>query len=632
MADCVANKIDSNATGLFFAETICGVLPTVADDGYEPTWYELEPNEYSGFGGDLSTMARTPINAGRQRKKGVVVDFDASAGFQQDFTQNNFNRLLQGFFFAKWREKFSTRMMNETALTVDDVSAGDSEYQASGDLGFVTNHLIKASGFTESGNNGLFPAVAVTGNTVEVSGSLTDETPTNAAQLEAVGYRFPSGELSMSVSGDIGTLNITTAPVAATGDLTVDAGNAAPGDTITIGDVEYTFISGTPSSEGEIPVGADDVETAENVASAINGDVMHTPPHPDVEAFDNGDGTVTVTALVPGTTGNLIGTETDGANLSFASTALSGGTGISFLGLGLIVGEWVFIGGDDTNTQLGDNVGYARVGNITDQTLRLDKTTFDVSEQSAGSLAVELFFGNVIRNEKDPDLIDTRYYEFMRTLGLDMDGRQSEYITRAVANELTLNVPVTDKVTSDITYIAATRQSRKGAEGPKVGDRVSAPSEDAYNTSSDVYRIAMYQVDPLDSNPLSFFGFLSEYEIAINNNVSGVKAIGRLGNIDVNVGNFDVGGELTAYFTDVEATIAVEQNADVTVDAIFAARNSGLVWDIPLMGLEGGEVTVTADEPVTFPVTQMGAENPAGYTLLHVNFPYLPDVAMPTND
>ena len=94
------SNIDSNVTGLRYSEeTSLGVANGSA------VWYPLEPNEYADFGGEVVTVARNPINAGRQNKKGVVVDLNASGGFNTDLTSTNVQDIMQGFLWADFRRK-----------------------------------------------------------------------------------------------------------------------------------------------------------------------------------------------------------------------------------------------------------------------------------------------------------------------------------------------------------------------------------------------------------------------------------------------------------------------------------------------------------------------------------------------
>jgi hypothetical protein len=94
--------------------------------------------------------------------------------------------------------------------------------------------------------------------------------------------------------------------------------------------------------------------------------------------------------------------------------------------------------------------------------------------------------------------------------------------------------------------------------------------------------------------------------------------------------NFEVGGDLTAYFTNVAAINSLRNNADVTIDAIFARANAGFVFDVPLLGLGGGKLGVEKDTSITLPLETMGAQSAANYTLGLTFFEYLPTVAMPT--
>lgn len=139
----------------------------------------------------------------------------------------------------------------------------------------------------------------------------------------------------------------------------------------------------------------------------------------------------------------------------------------------------------------------------------------------------------------------------------------------------------------------------------------------------------MYVLDDTTTLPTPLFGYISEGSLEINNNVESLKAVGVLGGFDVSVGMFEVGGSVTAYFTSIAAVQAVRKNSDVGFYSISAANNGGFLFDIPLMGISGGQLAVESDSPITIPIDNAGAKSKFGYTLLTEFFSYLPNVAMP---
>lgn len=297
--------------------------------------------------------------------------------------------------------------------------------------------------------------------------------------------------------------------------------------------------------------------------------------------------------------------------------------GVGMDTFGVVPGEWVFIGGDAVNSQLAKIKGFARVKTISPTGWVLDKYTFVPEADSGAGKSVQVMLGIVIKNESDPLLIKRFSYQFERTLGRDADGAMSQYVIGAVANEFTLNVEQTEKVTGEMGFVACDSVARSGAVGLKPGTRPPLVSGQAYNTSSDVRRISFGIVG--DSKPL--FVYATDMTLTIGNNASGAKAIGVLGNFDINVGTFDVGGSVTAYFQDVRAVNAVNDNADVTMDVIMVTNNSGIVYDVPLLALGNGMISVEQDQSVTVPLDTMAAESEFGHTLMYVNFPYLPSIA-----
>lgn len=506
----MANKIDSNVTGLRFAEEAS--LKTLPGS---PVWYPLEPNSYSDFGGQIATVARNPINPSRQRKKGVTTDLDASGGFNQDLTFNNTTRLMQGFFFADIREKKTTVPMNTAATPITGVTGASKTYAAAAGLtGFLANQLIMASGFGVTANNGLKSvASASTATAVVINEVISDEaSPPAAAKLEAVGYQFASATLDVTMNGSLVRLN-------------------------------------------------------------------------------RASGTFDMTTL------------------------------------GLIPGEWVYVGGDAAGTQFANNRGFARIGVIDATYIEFDKVSWTPQAEVGTGKTIRLFFGSVLKNESDPSLIKRRTYQVERTLGADANGTMSEYLVGAVPNELTLNIAQADKVTMDLTFVAVDNEQRTGTQGVKSGTRPTLVPGSAFNTSSDFSRIKLALASSTDAAPTPLFAFATEMSLSVNNNVSPNKAIGVLGAFDTSAGTFEVGGSTTAYFADVTAVQAVRNNSDVTIDIIMLKKNLALLWDIPLLSLGDGRLAVEQDQAITLPLENNAAESKFGHTLLFQSFSYLPDVA-----
>lgn len=303
-------------------------------------------------------------------------------------------------------------------------------------------------------------------------------------------------------------------------------------------------------------------------------------------------------------------------------------TETKFSTLNLMPGEWVFLGGDTSNSSFKKNKGWARVTSITDHSLTFDDTDFNPADETNKNLELELFFGTVIKNESQQDLIKKRSYCIERTLGDDGNGLQAQYVTGAVANEIKFNLSTAKYITCDLSYVACNSLTKKGDERLD-GVRLEADKSEAYNTTSNIYRQKLSVIDNTSSTPKALFAYVTDSNLSISNGVTGIKALGVLGSFDVSVGNFSVTGSLTAFFSSVAAIEAIKNNADVGFSAILASNNAGAIFDIPLLALSGGMPNVEKDQKITIPLEKTGAENKHGYTMMYQSFDYLPDAAMP---
>lgn len=519
-------KIDSNLTGLRYCQELTlGVLdPTPANQ----RWVELEPNSYADFGGELTTIARNPINPGRQRKKGSPVNVEASAGWDTDLTQTNSEDILQGFMFANLRKKYEYTGIAQTVATSDDSYSG-----AAIGTGAFVGDLLLASGYTNTANNGIKNVTVVAAGKVTVSQNLVDETSPTTAKLVCVGFQFGAGEVEITNSGS-----------------------------------------------------------------------------------------------------------------AFPTLTRTGGTK-DLTQLGLIPGEFIFIGGDSAPTQFaggsGANNGFARVRSVTATTITFDKTQNTMVTDNGATKTIQLFKGRVLKNEIGTSIV-RRSYTLERTLGISDTAQptreQAEYVIGAVPNEFSFNYTAADKLTCDLAFVGlrpnAINEVVTGADTllSKISGVVRVPvvEADMFNTSSDISRVSLRPVSTTNANTTPLFTYSEEITVNINNNNSPNNAIGVFGAFEVTAGTFEVGGDITAYFGDVAAVQAVQNNADISLDIIQVKANSGIALDMPLLSLGGGRLEVEQDQPVKIPLESQAATGAKihptlNHTLMIVFYDYLPTLA-----
>ncbi|HHV6356579.1 TPA: phage tail tube protein [Haemophilus influenzae] len=304
--------------------------------------------------------------------------------------------------------------------------------------------------------------------------------------------------------------------------------------------------------------------------------------------------------------------------------------------LNLIPGEWIFVGGDQTNSQF-QKAGtfYARIDTISQNKITFDNGTFKtgITADDGENKLIEIYLGSVLKNENTAELIKRKSYCFERTLGKDLSvststgNNQAEYISGAVLGEFSLEVKQGEMLNADLSFTATNNEYVTGTLKSN-GKLTPSLGESGINTSSDIRSIRLSLVDSTKSTSTPLFAYVTEASIEVNNNLSENKALGTFGAIDVSAGNFEVSGKTTAYFTSVKAIEAVRKNADVGLYALFATKQKGFIFDIPLVGLSGGTLNVEKDNPITLELEASGAENKFGYTMMYVNFPSLPKVAM----
>lgn len=306
--------------------------------------------------------------------------------------------------------------------------------------------------------------------------------------------------------------------------------------------------------------------------------------------------------------------------------ATLGSTALNFTTLGLIPGEWIWVGGDSAATQFATaaNNGFYRIKTIAANAIVFDRQpSTSVTDPGTGK-TIQLFFGHVLKNESSAALQKLRTYHLERQLTTS----QFEYIKGSAANTLVINIKKADKITFDVSFVGL---STERAAAAKSGTREALPIQAAFNSSSDFTRLRFSD----DTTAASLATYVDEVKLTIDNGIDPVKAVAALGGIDINYGDFMVSGTINAFFTTYAAVDAVINNDDVALDFALVTRSGdqrlpvGWLFDVPLMALGDGRLKVEKDKPIMLPVSyDAAAHGTLDHTLLVMDFGYLPLAAL----
>jgi hypothetical protein len=511
---------NGSLTSLYAAEEVSpGVLPG------SPIWVEREPNSYADFGGAYTMSRRNPLTHDRQARRGEVSDNSPTVGYQEDLTPTNMIRPMRSFLFAEARQRPTTAPINDPAPVVITDTDASHFHAAAGLDRFKIGHIVQPRGFDESGTNAgvrVVTAVAAGALTVTPATMVPEAAPPDDAVVEAVGFQFTAGHLTLTVLAD---------------------------------------------------------------------------------------GIVLTTDMA----------------------------GVDFTTMNFVPGEWHFIGGDVAGTRFGepgaDNAPfYAQLDSVTATQLAYRKTTGTQVTNAGAAKTIQIFFGSVVRNEDDCELIREITFTHERTYGCG-DAAEAEYVQGDYANQMTITVPTPAadaKVTVDLGFIGLTSFERTTTEDLlSLGDvRIGAPNEPAFKPGLDVYQQKLAVIDPTTLNPSALVAYSSTSALTINNQLSGIKAIETFGNAGVSIGELMVTGSITAFFTGVAQSRPVRLGKEATWHLILTKANSAIVFDIASLSLGNGRAAVAANTPVTIPLDTAAAKGKHGYSLLVTFLRYVPTVGM----
>jgi len=319
------------------------------------------------------------------------------------------------------------------------------------------------------------------------------------------------------------------------------------------------------------------------------------------------------------------------------ATLTSAGDIADWATLGIRAGMFIHIGGVNTATgavinALNDSVaddtyGYARVTAVAGAVLTLDKLdeNLDSAADHAADGVCDVLFGRWVRNvEVTDDADDTRFLEqsFQIELAYPNLGAAAatayEYAVGNYPNELTINLPLTEKATMGMAFVGTTSDEITETRKTGPSSAVEPLRTTAFSTAIDIMALT---TDVVSSASDVCFKSLT---MTILNNASPEKCLGTLGARFVNIGQFEINFEGQMAFTAPAIVNAVRANTTVTFAAILRNDDGAFAFDMPELTLGGGGREFPVDETVLVNLTGASYTGDLGYDASVTIFPVVP--------
>ncbi|MGE0722822.1 MAG: phage tail tube protein [Alphaproteobacteria bacterium] len=453
-----------------------------------------------------NTVTSNEIRSDRQVTDLILVGAEAGGPLGLEVSHGALDTLIEGAMFSDWSNKAMRYNATSDSSITDVIASSDTFEVVSAGGTFVEGDLVYTTGFTNSGNNGLFRAESGTSATevvVPSSPGLTNESaPPAGARIRKVGFQGATGDIEATTSG----------------------GNA------------------------------------------------------------------------------------------LISTSLGLNT------LGLVAGEWLYVGGAAAGNKFGTaaNTGWVRIAadGIAANRLDLDIVPSGWATDDGSTKAIQVFCGDLIRNG-----VAEHSYSIEREFS-DHSPVTYEYLRGMEVGTLVLAAESESIMTANATFMGkdAVMQDSARFSGATT---VAAPTGDVLNTSSNVGRIA--EAGSVVSGP----NYPQTVTINLENNLRRRTAIGTLGAVSMGAGEFSVTGSIGTYFGNKTLAQKVIDNTATSFDMVVGRADGvkpALVIDLPRMKYSAGSPQVPGkNQDVMVDLQFQAYRHPdLGYTLAIQRHHYLP--------
>lgn len=232
-----------------------------------------------------------------------------------------------------------------------------------------------------------------------------------------------------------------------------------------------------------------------------------------------------------------VGFQGASADITATATGLAS-TALDFTTLGLVVGEWVKVGGTATITQFATaaDIGMARISAIAAHALTFDILPTGWTTDAGTGKTISVFMGDVLRNGTNliTSTIERQY--------TDQATPSYEYLSGLAVDKLTISLDAQKMATLSLSYMGASTISQLSRVSGATD--IAAPTTNVFNTTSNLFGAIE------GGSPLVGPDFAMSLTLSISNNLRAQEALANLAPVGVGNGEFDCNLSISYYFGD----------------------------------------------------------------------------------
>lgn len=330
--------------------------------------------------------------------------------------------------------------------------------------------------------------------------------------------------------------------------------------------------------------------------------------------------------VVQNATVEICGVQAGAADVTVNAGGNLTSTTLDFTTLGLTVGQVCFLGDTGATFQFATAIdrGWFRIRAIAANLLTIDKKSEVYTADTGTGKTIRIFFGRFVSNVAvDAGNYLERTFQFeadLPNLGVTPGVAEYSYAKGNYCNELKISMPLTGKATANFGFIGLDATTPTTTRASGASTRTVPVQKAMLNTTSDMGRLRIANVDETGLS-----SYLKSVNLMIRNLASPEKALGYLGAVSMNFGNFEVDADVDALLTQSETLLAIRDNRTVSFDIGLKNGDGGLFFDIPSATIEGGDLSFPANETVKIGDKVVAFQDASlGYSLSCSTLPYVP--------